>query len=274
MSEQLFQLAFQFLDQEPRAAARLLEAGDTANVIPFLSNTPAPVVARILRQMQTDTAAILLNTANAETAQAWMQYLGTRELSLILRRLDTAQQQDLLNSLTLKKKAACQLLLSFRDDMVGAIVETDVIVFPQDLSVEESLKRIRQRQFKEGHQLWVVDNNHQLVGELSLMDLIQSHGDLSLGELQHPCNDTLNGRSLTRYALNHPAWLKRDFLPVINRQHELIGVLWFSQLKRSLSHPEPKQQALSDIQHSALDIVHAHGDSMRALMDVLFKTCN
>lgn len=271
MSEQVFQLAFQFLEQEPRAAARLLEERETEPVIQFLINTPAPTAARVLREMQPEYSAQLLTSADADTAQLWMKNLRSRILSAMLRRADPAQQQQLLDGLTLKKKAACQLLLSFREDMVGAIIETDIIVFPLDMSAEDGLKRLKQREYREDRKIYVVTKDRVLHGEFSVLQLLHASSSITMGDLSRPCKEVLSSRSLIRSAVSHPLWQNQDVAPVINRQRELIGVLWYSQLRDALSSSTKVGTGTDKLKNPIVDLLHAHGDSMRAMLDTLLK---
>jgi len=76
MSDADYHLAFEFIAQEPEAAARLLEIQDLDQILPFLINTPSRDVALLLRNMQAEYAANLLLSAETNVAQEWMGYLN------------------------------------------------------------------------------------------------------------------------------------------------------------------------------------------------------
>ena len=270
MSEKLFHVAFQYLEQEPRAAARLLEIIPAQEMLPFLSNTPALTVTKVLQQMQPEFAAGVISAAPVQDAQLWLQSLSNRQLCAILRRCDNDLQHALLDGLTLKKKTACQLLLSFREDMVGAIVETDIMVFPLDMTVEETLKRLKQREYSEQRIAFAVDQARKLSGEIVVPQLLRATKNSLIADHVKPCDQTLSGRSLIRAAISNPIWHTQDYAAVINRHREIIGLLWFNQVRQYLSSPLDRESQPA-LHHPALDMLHAHGDSIRSLLDTLLK---
>ena len=272
MSEHHYQLAFDFIQQEPRAAARLLEAQNIEHISPFLTNTPAPTVAKLIAEMQPEFAAKLLTTVAIETVQTWVNNLDARQLSAVLRRLQAEQQQLILAGLTLKSKTACQLLLRFRDDMVGSIMATDIIAFAVDMNAGDCVKRLKQRHYSEQQVAFSVDENKKLIGELSLVTLLQANKNTCVNELDKPCSTFIPGRTLIASALSHPAWHGREILAVVNRQKELLGLVRYSQVRDALTSPTTKARTVNNTQHAAVDIIQAHGDSMRALLDVLLQT--
>ena len=270
MTDQLYHLAFQFLEQEPEAAARQLELRPSNDVIQFLKNTPAPTVSRVLQAMLAEYTATILSEADEGDAQLWLSGLRNQTICRIFRRLDADDQQRLLNVLSLKNKTACQLLLSFREDMVGAIVETDIMVLPNDMTAGDGLQRLKKRQYQEDRIIFVTDDNKRFRGQLSLHRLLRTNTGLLIGDIFEPYTTFISSRSLIRNAVNHPLWQDEEIAPVLNRQQELIGALAYSQLRNHLSKTTDDVVANSD-DSAIIDILHSHGDSMRALLDTLLK---
>jgi hypothetical protein len=101
--------------------------------------------------------------------------------------------------------------------------------------------------------------------------LLRASKTIPISDLAQTCQDVISSRSLIRSAVGHPLWQKQDAAPVINRQRELIGVLWYSQLRDALSTTTTTRTASHTAESPVRDILHAHGESMRAMLDILFK---
>lgn len=273
VSEKIFKLAFRFLEQEPKAAARLLEEREPQSVAAFLGNTPPELVARVLRVMSPATAAQVLINANPVDATVWMQDIPNNAIAAVLRYLDHDSRATLLSHLSAKKKSGCELLLSYRSDMVGAWLESDVAVFPADMTIDDAIKRLKRRHYREDKLIFAVDDNRQLVGRVSLMNLLRSSPMLNVGNIALPYPEPVSGRALLSRVVRHPVWDSSDYAPVVNRQRELLGVIWYSQVRDLLSgqhlHVQQSPHAGANL---AVDMLHIHGESMRAMLDVLINS--
>lgn len=273
MSEQIYKFAFSFIKQETRAAARLLEQLDSAEVAEFLSNAPQPLAAGVLKEMLPSVCASVLLDAEFSTAIIWLSELANNHVCAILRHMSKSSQQELLNQLPIRRRTACQLLLTYNSDMLGAWVESDVPEFPGDMSAEEAIKRLKRKSFKEDRIIFVVDEARHPVGTLSISELLRSTKTIPLETILRPNLHVINARMTLSTAISHPLWESCDAAAVVNRSREFIGVIWYSQIRHLLSTQstllESDSAAVSD---TAMDLFQAYGESMRGLIDVVRKT--
>jgi len=153
--------------------------------------------------------------------------------------------------------------------MVGAWVETDIPVFPLSMHADEAEKRLRARGYAEDHRLFAVNPERQLMGALSPSTLLRARGGATIGSLAQPIANRLSGRASLSAALRHPLWHTADLAPVVNTKRELIGALWYSRLRYLLSaEARHWRHGETSGDHLVTDLAQAHGESMRALMDV------
>lgn len=273
MSEQIYKLAFSFLKQETRAAARLLEQLEPAEVAQFLANAPSPLAAGVLKEMIPSICASVLLDAEISTVIIWLGELENNQLCAILRHLDKTHQAELLNQLPIRRRTACQMLLSYNSDMLGAWVETDVPTFPGDMSAEDAIKRLKRKGFKEGRIIFVVDDERRPKGTLSISELLRSTKTILLENILKPNHAMLSGGLTLSTAIGHQIWQSCDVAAVVNRRREFIGVIWYSQIRYLLSADavllEPAARPMAG---AALDMVQAYGDSMRGLIEAVQKS--
>ncbi len=266
MSEQRFLLAFQFLKDESAAAARLLEQQDTTDAAAFLSKAPANSVTRVLQNMVPDVAAQILAAADLESTITWMLALDTPNLCALLRYLEDENIERLLAQLPLKKQAACQLLLSYRADMVGAWAETDIPVATDQMHVGEVIKRLQRRRYRDRRLIIILDGERHPIGVVQPADLFQANDDLPILQLMQASREQLRGRVTLSTAIQQECWRKQDYVLIVNRHRQWVGLLWHCQLRQQIEQAIAHPSLNLKHQYAVNEILQAHGDSMKALL--------
>ena len=135
--------------------------------------------------------------------------------------------RQLLEQLSPEERQATNLLLGYEDDTAGRMMTPEYISLKQTLTVRDTLKRIRYQASKSEiiYYLYVTDASRQLVGIVSLRDLVVSEPDMVLEEIMtrdvvsiHTDTDQEEvARTIQRYDLLA--------LPVVDREDRLVGVV-------------------------------------------------
>lgn len=273
MSEQIYKFAFSFIKQEARAAARLLEELEPTEVAQFLANTPQALAAGVLKEMLPSLGAAVLLNAEFSNAMLWLSELANNELCAILRHLEQSKQEDILNQLPVKRRTACQLLLNYNSDMLGAWVETDVPAFPVDMSAEEAIRRLKRKVYKEDRTLLVVDHERHPVGSIAISELLRSSKTIALESITRPGLQVIHGRMTLSTAIGHPLWESQDCAAVVNRRRELIGIIWYSQIRQLLSTRATTLESGSALDGgAAMELFQAYGETMHELVEAVRKS--
>lgn len=270
MTEQIYKFAFSFIRQEAKSAARLLEELEPKEVAEFLSNAPQPLAAIVLKEMLPSACVSVLLAAELSTTIIWLSELANNHVCAILRHMNKSKQNELLDQLSIKRRTACKLLLNYNDDMLGAWVETDVPAFPRGMTVEETIKRLKRKSYKDDRVIFVVDDKRRPIGTLSIAVLLRSAKSLFLENLARMSLQTISGSITLPAAMGHSIWQTYDVVPVVNRRKELIGVIGYSQIRHLLSSQSFLLESSSaPIRGAALEVVQAFGESMCGLMEVV-----
>ena len=190
--------------QSPEEAAASIVEMEKHERIPLMSKLPPELAADILEEMSPDDAADILDE------------LGDEARSIILKRMnreDAAQIND---------------LLKFDPDTAGGVMNTEILVLDQDLTVDQAIKLIRSgvEEIEVPYYAYVVDEHRHLKGVLSLRDLLLSAPGKKLKELlyeQHliyvPYNEDKEevARLLSRYNLLA--------IPVVDHDQRILGIV-------------------------------------------------
>ncbi|WLQ16030.1 hypothetical protein O5O45_08900 [Hahella aquimaris] len=270
MTDQTYQLAFSFLRQEPRAAARFLEDRDREEVAQFLANAPLPVVISVLKEMLPRFCATVIHAAPESSATLWTAEMGAHQLCNILRHLPPKHRETVLNLLPLTRRTLCQQLLSYSNSMLGAWTEIDVPVFTRDMTVEDAMTRLKKREYQEERIIVVLDQHRGPLGAIPAIKLLRSPRQVILGALVKSTLVSLNSRLSLSNAASHPLWTTQDFAPVVFHHNEFMGVIWHSRLRELLStHSDWLASPQKTSGSAALDLLRAHGESMQAMVEVV-----
>jgi len=269
MIDQKIDLALEFLQTQPSAAAGILEQQPVEYVAEFLGNVPYPQAAIVLGKMLPQYNARLCKILDPGVAAGLLAEMEISLVASIMRHCDNALSKQLLGLLPEKTKIACRLLLNYSEEAVGAWMMANISIIPDDCSIEEASVRIRSDpETIDTGAVYIVDRDRHLKGRLSLATLLRSVPNTPVTAVMDKNRDSLPARSALMSAINHPAWSHRDNIPVTNRTRQLIGVLRYLDLRYGLD-----QVSTTIVQPEGADpitgISEAYGNSLLVLFNTV-----
>jgi Mg/Co/Ni transporter MgtE len=91
----------------------------------------------------------------------------------------------LLNEMEAESSKEVRELLEYEDDMVGSLMTTDYLSFTADLTVAEVLVEMRAKKPEavELYNLFVVEQNDELIGNFNLRDLVVAEPLLTVNQI-------------------------------------------------------------------------------------------
>lgn len=269
MTDQKIDLALAFLQDQPGAAAGILEQLPIDQVAEFLSSLPHTHAATILGKMLPQYSARLCKSIDPTISAGMLSVMEVSLVAPIIRLAGRRRGKQLLDLLPDQTSITCRLLLNYSEEAVGAWMLANVSTIPDDCSVEQALDRIRSEQKTiDTGATYVVDRDRRLKGILNLTILIRSAPNLAVSVMMEKHPDSILARTALTNAITNTIWRHRDYLPVTNRHHQLIGVLRYADLRKGLD-----QSSASIAQPSSSDpltgIYEAYGKSLLAMFDTI-----
>ena len=157
----------------------------------------------------------------------------------VLANMATDDAVDLLNDLD-KNKVASYLtimpedeadeikdLLHYEEKTAGSIMTTEFVVVSSHMTVKEAMRHLRKAapDAETIYYIYVVNDDQQLIGVISLRDLIIAEGDLTIDEVVN--------RQIVSVSVSDDqediARMMRDYdllaLPVVDFQNHLLGII-------------------------------------------------
>ncbi|OWY38207.1 magnesium transporter [Xenophilus sp. AP218F] len=218
---------------------RLLRAAPLADVVSELEQHPPREVAGLLQAMAAHTRAELLAHMPAERQDELLNLLPHPVVVSLFERLPSAERADLYNRLSRgeQNRLLSALAKVERDDIlklssypehsVGAETSSDYASIAPELSASEALATLRAggKDNKAIEAIYILGEGHQLLGTVSLGDLVQAPLEARVADLmQH--NPVFAEAGWPR---SRAAELIRRYdllaLPVIDEERRMIGIV-------------------------------------------------
>lgn len=231
---------------------KLMNRGARNNILRILNRSHAADLALLLQYLvpeerieifhmiePDDKRAEVLSHMESDFQEEFVQILSKEELLRLVELMDSDDAADLLGALPEEdsKEILSQMvkedsqevadLMGYPEDSAGGLMSSEYLSFNQSQSVAEAIEAI-QKEGDAGHvtfYLYVVNDNRQLVGVVSLKQLLLSKRQDLLKTIMH--TDVISVRVDTDQDEVATIVEKYDFLalPVVDGNNQLVGVI-------------------------------------------------
>ena len=177
--------------------------------------------------------------AFVDKPEKYIHMLGLKRTADLINEMDSDDAVDFLESVDesliaelrplIKDDIRANILLinSYSRDEIGSLITTNYIKIDENLTIKQATSEvIKQAGTNDNISiLYVVDKNNKFSGAIDLKDLIIARKDASLEELiVHSFPYFLGHDKISEHIENLKDYAE-DSLPVLNENHEIIGIL-------------------------------------------------
>ena len=169
----------------------------------------------LIEQLTDKEAADILENIPADEATDILSILPKEQMLRLTKRMETATAKEL------------RKLLGFAKDSAGGLMTTEYLSLSREATVGDALKLIKENVHFAGnlYYLYVVDDDHRLLGSTSVRRFINENPQRSIMDVCYPKNifvHTDDGMEEIALLLEK---YKFSSVPVVNEQEELQGVI-------------------------------------------------
>ncbi len=236
MNPHSLSLAENFIATHVAAAARELEQQQAEHTAAFLMAISRDRAREVLMQMLPAYSARLLDLIPLDIAGEMLKAGNSDQLAAILRLAPRDRRSRLLMHIPDRLAVRCRIKIGYATDSVGAWMETDILLLPDSVSVDEALRRLATADnIGDAARLPLVNENRNLVGVVDIKDLLRSRRRLPIEKFKRPPDGlVLQARTSLRSAMGHAGWQTSDCLIVLNQQRQPEGMLRHAALRAGL----------------------------------------
>lgn len=225
-------LGMAFLRGHPAAAAQVLEDFPAESVAKFLTAADPDSAEHTIEYFTPGFSASFLAALEPAVAGRIFTRLLPDFQVLLLRQLEQDKRESLLAELQPGLAAAMRRLLPYPEGTSGAIMEAPLASVPEELTVRQALKRIKRVRRGMKFYVYVANAKGQLVGVLTLHELLNAPPASAIGAVMHRRVVSLSPSEPVQAVFNSPYWKEFHALPVTDEDNVLLGVIRQKSVRR------------------------------------------
>lgn len=162
----------------------------------------------------------------------------------LLDELPASVAPQLLRGLPARERYLTASVLGYPQDSIGRRMSPEYVTTHPDLTVARTLDRVHARiaDAETVYTLPVTDNARQVVGVVSLRDLLGSNGDVLISEIMQDAH-TVSADAEAEVAARDCTSLGMLAIPVVDSESRLVGILTVDDAARILEQAENEANA-------------------------------
>lgn len=214
-------------DLHPADIADILEQLDVEDAGAMLDRLSTATAADTLNEVESPLQSEILSELDPERASDLLEILAPDDAADILAEMPQAEAERLLSLMTATDAQPIRELLRYGAETAGGIMTTEVFSLSEQLTVQETLAYLRQHSehLEMIYNLYIVDDQHCLVGVVSLRELVVAEPTAPLQALMD--RDVIKvSADIDQEQVAHII-SKYDLLgvPVVDNQNHLVGLV-------------------------------------------------
>ena len=208
--------------------ADALEGLSHQQISTFFTKIKPEIGADIIEEMEPSQQKELLTDLKTELAAQFLVKMEPDDAVDALETLVDQKAETLIKALPQKRANELRELLSYTEDSAGAIMTSNFISIPENLSVKEALLEVQRQNPPDSevsYYVYVTNSDQQLQGFTTLRNIIMSPPSSKIKEIRN------NNPISTRYDTDQEEVAKicQKYnllaLPVVDDDHHLIGLV-------------------------------------------------
>ncbi len=237
----------------PHKRVEELHPSDIASIISDLHSSekteifaslPDKTAAEALHELAPKIQAFLLTTVDTKKALSILNKMPVDEAADVIGDLPEEKAEGLLRLIRTKKAVEIMKLLKHHDETAGGLMTTEFISFPQDLTVEETINRLRSQapDAETIYYLYVINEEQRLTGALSLRKLIVSKAGTLLSEIMIKDLITVPADANQKHVADIISKYNLLAVPVVGPEGKLLGIVTVDDVMDFILPPISKRK--------------------------------
>lgn len=226
-------LALAYIEKSPESASRVLSSMPLDVCTAFVEEIPVPLAAQLVAHLQPVVAAKIVQSLDDKAAAAIFRDLDFGKSSAVVRQMDRASRKQFLAKLSKRTRSVLEKSLSFAPGTVGAHMTTTIVTLSESDSVATALDTMRQSNRDHVDLIFVLNDGGSLVGIVSSAVALRHPEAAQLSAVLDKTCPQVSAHSNLEAIADPAFWHDFAYLPVVNRQREVIGAISRRAVKAS-----------------------------------------
>ncbi|MFB0938598.1 MAG: magnesium transporter [Urechidicola sp.] len=182
--------------------------------------------SEILMELDEDLREKILENLSAKEIAEEIEELDSDDAADIIGELSEERQQKVISQIEDEEHAAdIKELLAYEDDSAGSLMAKELVKVNENWTIPRCIKemRLQAEEVTRVHSIYVINNHDQLIGRLSLKDLLIAPAKGDISKIVRPKVDSVNvdedleevAKIMQKYDL--------EAIPVVDDNDVLLG---------------------------------------------------
>ena len=222
-------------NKEIKNIVKNLHYADLAELVNELSFNDSIYLIKLI---DSDKTSDVLTELDDDVREKILKELSEKEIAVEIKELDSDDAVDILSELPGEKKEKVislikdeniteniRELLKYDEDSAGGLMAKELISVNENWSVLKCLREIRKqaKDITRVHSIYVLNNKEELIGRLSLKDLIMSPSKKKIKQIYIPKVDYVNVNDSGEDVVKLMTKYDLEAIPVVNDNRKLLG---------------------------------------------------
>ncbi len=221
------------------ALKALIGESEVHDLIELLAEMPEEDSAMVFRLLPQDQAADAFGDLPVERREDLLEHLSSEKVAAILNEMPPDERTELLEELpgrvaqrllsTLRgdQLTIARSLLNYPADSIGRLMTPEYVAVEQDWPIDQVFEHIREvgPDKETFNVLYVVDENRQLVDEITLSQLVLADREKTVADLMDGQVAWLVAGEDQESAIDDFKKYEAVALPVVDRRGVLVGIV-------------------------------------------------
>ncbi|ERK30618.1 magnesium transporter [Clostridium intestinale] len=211
----------------PIDIAILIEEFDDESLLKFYEQIDNELMAEIVEQASEELQVRIIKLFDFKSIVHLFSYMSNDDIADILGNLPIKMRKDLLKMMKTGDTKQLQELLGYAEDSAGGIMTTEYIALKGELSIGESLKKIKEigPETEVIETIFVLSKDKELIGTADLRDILISDEDKKLVEIMNDNIISVNPEEDQEKVSLLVSKYDLKAIPVINHKNSLLGII-------------------------------------------------
>ncbi|HHT55151.1 MAG TPA: magnesium transporter, partial [Acholeplasma sp.] len=221
------QLKKQLSKMHPYDIANLIKDSSSDIQMRFIKLMSLSKMIDVFIELPNDVSRNYFNLLTENQKKQFLTGFEMDELKIFITSFDEDYQTYLIGLLSHRKQATLKTLMSYDEEAIASIMTTEFLTINNKLSIKEAtsfvISNVKDNDFIDD--IFVIDSNNQLVGSVSLKDLISARPSDSLESITYKTNNYLTlDDSIYQGFIKFKNYGK-SVLPILNNELNIIGII-------------------------------------------------
>ena len=207
--------------------ASLIEDLPEEQLVPVFRLLPKDIASDVFVNMDDEVQRNLISSLTKEEAKNIIEDMYSDDAADLFEEMPAVLVTRLLSNVDKEKRQSINRLLKYPENSAGSLMAMEYIHLKKDLTIEESIARIRQQKddFVSYDSCFITDKERKLLGYVNVKNLLINDPKTSINDVMEECEHILT----TQMDQEEVANIFQDYdystLPVVDSEGRLVGII-------------------------------------------------